>query len=174
MRIQSLHQIAETIFSVMTLKNKWTICIIVWPLPLCLFQSVSDFVIAFTRFLGELNSMFISWYHSRCHGSKSAGRDHCYYPLSLRFFLQPLALECMHSSLTYRKYTKWRNLACVLEIWFTYWQKIHSSFYRLLHLSLLAFNALSIGILSNGSKNSKENTTAVLLVSSQVRNKVSI
>ncbi|EFH54330.1 bile acid:sodium symporter [Arabidopsis lyrata subsp. lyrata] len=40
----------------------------------------------------------------------------------------------------------------------------------LLHLSLLAFNAVSIRILSGvsgGSKNSKENTTAVLLVSSQ-------
>ncbi|KFK34868.1 hypothetical protein AALP_AA5G203900 [Arabis alpina] len=41
----------------------------------------------------------------------------------------------------------------------------------LLHLSLLVFNALSIRILSSlsgdGSKNSKENTTAVLLVASQ-------
>ncbi|XP_010504503.1 PREDICTED: probable sodium/metabolite cotransporter BASS4, chloroplastic isoform X2 [Camelina sativa] len=61
------------------------------------------------------------WYH----GSKLAGQDHCYYPLSL----------------------------------------------RLLHLSLLAFNAASIRILSGISggskKNSKENATAVLLVASQ-------
>ena len=50
------------------------------------------------------------------------------------------------------------------------------SFYRLLHLSLLAFNALSIRILSGlsgdyNSKNSKGNGTEVLLVASQVLTK---